>query len=124
MLEILTMEATLIISIGLVGLALIKLRKAYLRKFVLTTTMYALIPGKTYFYKYLAGLVKKKYFQITVSETDEKRYVIKETIYYNLDKDIVLTVLQGGITVYTVDLRSVVLEDSLVMGEKENNGNL
>jgi hypothetical protein len=120
----LTLETALILSFGLAGLMLVKLRKNYLKKFVLTTTIYALAPGKTYFYKYLAGLIRKKYFQIAVNEVDEKKYIIKETIYYSLDKNITLTVLQAGITVYTVELRNVILEDSLVIGETEENGNL
>jgi hypothetical protein len=118
MLGIVAMQAIIIIAIGFLGLLFLKLRHIYLGKFLLTSTIYGMSYNSVYYFKYTHGIFFKKHFQITIEENDEKTYILKEKIYYNMEKDINISVLQKGIIIYTVDLRKVVLQDNFLIKEK------
>jgi hypothetical protein len=99
------------ISISMLCIAFIKIKNAYLGKFILITRLYALEKNLNYSFKYRHGILLNKYFNISIEETDEKNYVIKEILRYNNQKDISISVFKLGILLYSVELKNVIIEN-------------
>lgn len=117
MLEILTLEVIAFIVVGVLGLTFIKVKKAILRRRVLTTSMYSLSANKVYYFEYIHGFLFKRSFKLDLENKDDKTYIIKETVYYNFDTDISISVFKNSVVVYTVELRNVVFQESYEIGE-------
>ncbi|NCU31994.1 MAG: hypothetical protein EOM23_03440 [Candidatus Moranbacteria bacterium] len=101
----------IILSISVPFLVFLLLRRAYLRKIVLTTEISHLEKNNVYYFVYVHGLLFRRYFTLTIKEDDEKAYILRKTIFYGGNKSMSISVFQNGIAVYTVDLKSVVSMD-------------